>query len=200
MLRIMEVTSLHLQNPSRLFADDTTLLKVRPYNSDPTKSLETDLEKIDEWTNLWKMQLNPDKTEHMTVSLGQNHICPNLKINNIPVKSVQEHKHLGLNFNKSAHWESHIQSLVAKAGKQTNILKSFKYKLSRKVLETLYKAFIRPIMEYSSSVWDCLPEEQAQMLEKIQINAARTVTGATVSCSKEKLYLETGWATLKTAF
>ena len=51
-------------------------------------------------------------------------------------------------------------------------------------------------MEYSNTVWGNLTNELDNQLEKIHRNAARVITGLTVSCSKDKLFQETGWKTL----
>ncbi len=62
----------------------------------------------------------------------------------------------------------------------------------------MYLSFIRPLLEYSSVVWDNCTAGDKQKLENIQVEAARIVTGATKLCSKIKLYNETGWQTLQT--
>ena len=41
-----------------------------------------------------------------------------------------------------------------------------------------------------------MPIELENQLEKIQLNAARIVTGATISCHRADLYRETGWDSL----
>ncbi len=72
----------------------------------------------------------------------------------------------------------------------------FKYTLHRRTLEKLYTCYIRPILEYASPVWDNCSNELSDSLERIQYEAARLVTGATRSISREKLLSEAGWETL----
>ena len=69
-----------------------------------------------------------------------------------------------------------------------------KFHLDRKSLDIIYTSFIRPILEYADVVWCNLTEYQEDELEKIQIEAARIVTGATKLVSH--LYRETCWETL----
>jgi hypothetical protein len=45
-------------------------------------------------------------------------------------------------------------------------------------------------------VWDGCYERDIEKLEKIQLEAARIVTGLTKYASKDSLYFETGWETL----
>ena len=35
-----------------------------------------------------------------------------------------------------------------------NILRAFKFKLDRNSLERMYFSFVRPVLEYSTTVWD----------------------------------------------
>ena len=77
------------------------------------------------------------------------------------------------------------------------IMRKFKFKLNRKSLEIMYFSFIRPTLEYADVVWDNCTKTQEQDLEKIQIEAARIVTGSTKLVSIERLYDETGWERLK---
>ena len=76
-------------------------------------------------------------------------------------------------------------------------MRKFKFKLNRQALETMYFSFIRPTLEYADIVWDNCTQQQEQDIEKIQIEAARIVTGATKLISLNKLYVETGWELLK---
>ena len=75
-------------------------------------------------------------------------------------------------------------------------MRRLKYDLVRKSLETIYKSFIRPLLEYADVIWDnCTPQNKID-LELIQLEAARISTGATKLVSVANLYIETGWETL----
>ena len=76
-------------------------------------------------------------------------------------------------------------------------MKKFKFDLDRKSLDIIYTSFIRPLLEYGSGFWDNCTLQEKQNLEKIQLEAARIVTGATKLVSFQALYNETGWETLK---
>ena len=56
--------------------------------------------------------------------------------------------------------------------------------------------FIRPILEYADVVWCNITKYEEDELKKIQLDAARIVTGTTKLVSIENLYKETGWETL----
>ena len=56
----------------------------------------------------------------------------------------------------------------------------------------MYKLFINQLLEYGNIIWHNCSQESKKAVEKIQLDAARIVTGATKVCSVQKLYNETG--------
>lgn len=56
--------------------------------------------------------------------------------------------------------------------------------------------YIRPHFEYACEVWDGCTIDQSETLERLQLEAARIVTGLPTYTRREYLYLETGWQTL----
>ena len=52
--------------------------------------------------------------------------------------------------------------------------------------------FIRPLLEYSFEVWDNCSQTDNDRLEKLQLEAARIVTGLTAYLSWVSLYQENG--------
>ena len=57
---------------------------------------------------------------------------------------------------------------------------------------------IRPILEYGCIIYDNCTSGEAELLESVQLDAARVCTGALWNTSKYKLLEELGWATLST--
>jgi hypothetical protein len=98
----------------------------------------------------------------------------------------------------SSKWTKHIDVLIERTSKQLNILRKLKYKLKRDYLEKICLVFIRPILEYASEVWDNCGQANCNRLEKIQIEAARIVTGLSIYASFDSIYKEKGWETLST--
>ena len=114
------------------------------------------------------------------------------------IEPRNSHKHLGLILNKTCSWHEHINEISSKAWKRINILRKLKYQLDRSTLQTIYFSFIRPILEYADIVWDSCTQYEKNELEKIQVEAAMIVTGATRSCSNKKILEEAGWDSLET--
>ena len=62
----------------------------------------------------------------------------------------------------------------------------------------MYTTFVRPHLEYASVVWDGCTLYDIEKLEKVQLAAARTITGLPIFVSREILYSETGLEPLVT--
>ena len=189
----------YLNCSTRIYADDTSLFI--SYRSEDElmsiNSLNNDLTKLHTWTNDWQMNLNAAKTECVTFTRRQLNNFP-LYLNNVELAEHDNHRHLGVILQSNGKWDLYMDYIVQTANKRISVLRKFKYILSRKVLNTLYLTYIRPILEYCSPLWDNCTEFQSLQLEKIQHEAARIVTGLPRYCSNDKILLETGWDKLQT--
>ena len=87
--------------------------------------------------------------------------------------------------------------LMAKCRYKVACLRSFKYRLSRKALETMYRSFILPQLDYADVIWNHCSLKLAEELESLHIDAIRTIIGAVRGTSHQKLYTESGFMTLR---
>ena len=76
-------------------------------------------------------------------------------------------------------------------------MRKLKFKLDRKSLETVFIAFVRPLLEYADVIWDNCTQYEKDELEKIQVEAARIATGTTKLISLTNLYKEICWEKLQ---
>ena len=180
----------------RLFADDTCLFIEIEDPEVQAIQLNEDLESLNKWAKKWHVDFSPPKTEEVIISrkrLQQAH--PVSYLDNVPIKLVENHKHLGLILASDLKWTDHVTSIVDKANRRLGILRSLRHKLDRLSLEKIYLGFIRPLLEYGDIVWDS-PSDVLKPLERVQRNAARVVVGATARSRTEGLYKETAWEPL----
>ena len=185
----------------RIYADDSSVFtdyEVKKENNleqvnDAATALQHDIEAVERWAKNWLVDFNPAKTESLVFSRKRtNHIIPELQMGNSKIKEMSSHKHLGMTLQKDAKWSLHIAEMVHKSKKKVDILRSLMYQLSRKSLEKLYLSYIRPGLEYGSSVWDNCSKQEKENLENVQRAALRTICGAKKGTSHELLYGETG--------
>lgn len=61
----------------------------------------------------------------------------------------------------------------------------------------MYKSFVLPHLDYSDVVWDNCNALLAAEMEKLHLDAIRTIIGAVRGTSHQKLYVESGFITLQ---
>ena len=189
--------TLNINSRIKLFADDTSTYLSLNDDLARTQTLNSDLIKIKTWADTWKVTFNAQKTDKLDIC-NQNVILTNsLYFDNTLLNTSEHHKHLGITLQSNCKWNQHVANLIVKCRTQINCLCSFKHRLNRKTLETMYKSYILPILDYADVIWDNCTDTQANTLEQLQIDALRTITGSVRGTSHASLYTETGFIPLK---
>ena len=119
-----------------------------------------------------------------------------IKLDTNVLKIVDAHKHLGVFLSSNSKWTKHIDVIIDSASKQIGFLRKLKYKLFKDTLNKLYLTYIRPLLEYASEVWDGCSITDSNRIEKVQLHAARIISGLPIVASLNSLYFETDWENL----
>ena len=94
---------------------------------DSAEKLQHDLNLISEWARQWKMSFNPDPTKQAEEILFSHKILrvdhPPLHFNNIEVKKVTDHKHLGLTLDSKLSFVKHITEKIGNGSEGIGIIK-----------------------------------------------------------------------------
>lgn len=99
---------------------------------------------------------------------------PTLTLNGINLQQVQEYRYLGVTLTNNMSWKVHIHSVGNKARRLIGVLyRSFQPYAQPCTMIKLYKAFIRPHLEYASVVWSPHLLGEIKHLEKVQKFALR---------------------------
>lgn len=194
----------------RIFADDTFIY--RTADSDSTLNLNNDLAEITNWAWQWKMLFNPSISKQAVEVLFSNKknksIFPPLNFNGIPVKQVDETQHLGMILDRNLYFNNHLENKIAKANQGLGVMIQLKKWLSFRVLETIYKLYVRPHLDYGdvlyhtanpnkNETFELSPQAASlRKVEEVQYKAAKIITGAWQGTSMEKLYKILGWESL----
>ncbi len=186
----------NLQCVTRLFADDTSLGYASTDRLLLQSTLNENLEHILNWANQWLITFNPTKTESVYFSLKRHDRNIRLLYDGEIIENVNNHKHLGVTFSYDGKWSHHIENVVKNVSKMIYSMRKLKYLVNRNTLNSIYMIYIRPHFEYACEVWDGCTIDQSETLERLQLEAARIVTGLPTYTRREYLYLETGWQTL----
>ena len=185
-----------MESIARLFADDTSMSLAMENQFLRAQILNRDLGRILVWADKWKVVFNEGKTEMLYFSKRPDQYLP-LTFGNTRLEKIDEHKHLGVTLQENCKWDGHIRSVVSKVSMLISCLKSFKYRLCRRTLETMYRSFVLPHFDYADILWDNCTEFLATTLEDLHLEALRTITGSVRGTSHQKLYQESGFCSLK---
>ena len=180
-----------LKSNGKLFADDTSYFTIVKDENECVNVLNNDLLLISKWAFNWKMLFNPDPNKPAQKVLfskkknAESH--PTISLNNIQVQRSSYQKHLGLILDEKLNFKQHIDSAISKINKDIAVIKKLRYNLPRKSLITIYKAFLRPLIDYGDIIYDQRQNEPfCEKLESVQYQFALAITGAIQRSSSEK--------------
>ena len=96
------------------------------------------------------------------------------------------------------NFKQHIDSAISKVNKSISIIKNLRHNLPRKSLVTIYKAFLRPLIDYGDIIYDQPQNESfCEKIESVQYKTTLGITGAIHGTSHDKIYEELGLESLK---
>jgi len=165
-----------ISSPSRLFADDTAVYRLITCLEDSSK-LQEDLGKLEDWESEWDMAFHPDKCSQLPLTRARKppNAHTSYKLHNHTLERVPSAKYLGVTLQADLSWGKHIDNTYSKANRTLGFLRRNLRVCSSKTKELAYKALVRPVVEYASSVWDPHTNRDISKIEKIQRRAARFV-------------------------
>ena len=141
---------------------------------------QSQLEKINEWTEDKKMKLNVKKTKNMIFNFTKKYqFTTKLSLNNENIEMVREARLLGTIITDQLTWDRNTDELTKKCYKRMQLLNAAAAFTSNKIeLKNIYLTYIRSIAEQSAVVWhSSLSGKNRKDLERIQKVAVRIIMG-----------------------
>ena len=186
-----------LNSEVKLFADGTCLFSIVNCVNTSDSTLNSDLLKIQDWAYQWKMSFNPDRTkqaQEIIFSRKKNATThPPLFFNNSEIKLSSNQKHLGLTLDSKLSFNERINDQIHQTSKGVGLLQKLQTFLPRNSLLTIYKLFIKLLLDYADVIYDQPSNTSfSKKIELVQYNGALAITGAIKGSSREKLYQELG--------
>lgn len=164
------------------YADDCTLSRTykREEAQDVIESVNRQLADIMAWGKRWQVRFAPDKTQAMVISRSREdarQLNGRLRFGNdtIPLQSSVDI--LGVEVDSQLRFDRHLERVAHKASQKVNLLRRMKNLLDAEGLNTLYKAQVRPVMEYAPLTWMASARCHLNLLDKVQRRAERLING-----------------------
>ena len=155
--------------------------------------LNNDLKKVSNWAFQWKMSFNPDPNklaQEVIFSRKLKKVAHRLLVfTNANVSQCKSQKHLGIILDSKLTFEDYYKTVLSKTNRTIGLLRKLQNLLPREALITIYKAFVRPHLDYGDVLFDqAFNASFHEKLESIQYNACLSLKGTVRGTSKEKLY------------
>ena len=136
------------------------------------------LDYIQEWTSTNKMKLNTKKSNTMIFNFTEDYqFATRLYLENALLENVNETKLLGVYITSDLKWTKNTEMLVIRAYKRMIMLhRLIQFNPPQSDLVTIYKLYIRSILEQSCHVWHySLTQEDVTDLERVQKVACKVI-------------------------
>ena len=175
--------SLHAAGASVIqYADDTQIL-VSGHKStlpDLAAKLETSLHSLDEYFRSNGLKVNEGKFELLPIGSRQSlHDLPHfsVKFRQTILSPCVEAKNLGVTFDRSLTWDSHVSKLSQKCFGILTGISHIRHHLPSSTLSTLVSALVLSHVRYCLSVYGNGSAKNLSVINKIINFAARVVSG-----------------------
>jgi len=138
-------------------------------------TLQNKLDKFTEWTDKWLVKLNVGKCKNMSVChKGQGDtITPVYNIKGVALENVDSYKYQGVTDDSHLKFDKHISEKVNKAYMMLGILRRNFKDVSCECFLNLYKTMVRPLLEYTNSIWSPRRVCDLTKIEKVQMKATK---------------------------
>lgn len=158
----------------RMFADDCLLYRnIR--SVDDTRTLQSDLDRLQDWESQWLMEFNPSKCEVITLTKKTKPTLCSYILHNTVLTKVNSAKYLGLNISSKLSWNNHVDCITKRATQSLNFIRRNFPTCPSHIREQCYSSLVRPQLEYASPVWDNTIQRNINKIESVQRRAARYV-------------------------
>ena len=160
-----------------LFADDTTIHSSHSNRNNLLLSLQESINKLLQWTELNHMSLNSYKTKYVTITTRQKrqNIFSRmlLYIGNEKIVEVATHKVLGVTIDNNLSWTNHVNELTKRVSQKLYQLAKIKHFLNAHARKLFFHAYIQPIIDYASTLWDSASAHTLKPLVSIHKRALK---------------------------
>ena len=179
-----------------LYADDTRIWRQITCYEDHFK-LQSDIDKLFEWSIKNKMKFHPSKCKVLSVTMNKNilDLLPiNIfwyNLNNNDIEYVPSHKDLGVIQTSKLLWAEHCNQLVSNANSKLGLLmRTCHFATNKQQKRVFYLTIVRSIFEHGSIIWS--PQGLTQLLkfESIQKRAVKWIIGESFVSYSDQEFLQ----------
>ena len=197
-LYVSEVEPKTSKNISQ-FADDLVIWEEGQETGEIVDKLNKRIQKLKEWADKMELEFSPEKCESVIFTRKRIQETPKIKMDGKVIEYRSEAKYLGLTFDKKVNWTSHVTTVIKKANRKVGALKFLcnRKGINQDIAITLYKAIIRPRLEYASEIFGDTCKTNKKRLDSVQQKSLASALGVNRLAHRLFLNNEAGVRTLE---
>jgi len=154
------------------FADDTKMCK-SVSSVEGVQKLRDDLVKLGNWADDWQMSFNTDKCS--VIHLGNENLKHKYSLCGSVLRDSTKERDLGIIVDSSMKFTEQCNTAIKNANSTLGLIRrTIKYK-SQNIITKLYKALVRPKLEYCVQAWRPYLKKNIDNLEKVQHRATKMI-------------------------
>ena len=149
--------------------------------------LQQDLNKLVAWSKTWQLPFNAKKC--VCLHLGYRNPCHVYVMEGIELEKVTEEKDLGVIIDQNLKFHRQRAAAVKKANRNLATIRRSFAVLNISSLPLLFKAVVRPLLEYGNIIWGPHFKLDEQALKKVQRRATKPSPDLMDLCYVDRLKL-----------
>ena len=181
----------------RFFADDTAIY-LAVSSLEEAQILQQDLDHLHQWDLDWNMEFNPSKCIVIHFTRSRTPVKSQHLLHDQVLELVAGSKYMCVENSNNLYFSSYIQYVTTSASRSLGFLKRNIRSKNPVFREMAYKTLVRPLVEYSSSVWSPYTKSNIVRLEMVQRTAACwTLSEYSPDASVTQMLQSLGWQSLE---
>ena len=183
-----------LENLDTAFADDLTMMAAAQDPRRAEQLLEMKLEIFSRFLAERGMEAAAKKMKVMSLDRQKRGYVPQVHFNGTALEVVDEHKFLGIYYDKHMSFEKHweiVTTSVANRIKVMAMLRGASWGPTQQTMKVLHQCYIESRIRYGMPAWyPFLSKKYKDKLEKYVLRSVRIVMGLPIHCWNEALMAE----------
>ena len=148
------------------FADDTKLFRRISTKLDE-EILQKDINEMLKWADKWQLEFHPDKCVKMSINNKESD-NRTYNMHDITLMNVKQEKDIGVIVDDQLKFEEHMYEKIKKANNMMGLIRRSFIHLDEEMFLNLYKALVRPHLEYANVIWHPTKIKDITTIENVQ--------------------------------
>ena len=149
----------------KLYADDVKVYKMISCPADRL-CLQEALDAIDKWSREWQLYFSVEKCQFMQLGYSDTNIL--YRLGTAILTPIANNKDLGITVNSNLKPSLHINNTVHKANARSKLILKCFHSCDPALLTKAFITYVRPLLEYGTSVWNPCYVGDINRLESVQ--------------------------------